>query len=424
MEQTLAHDYGLTADELTRPSPPRLVDRLELVRPTLVRLAVFLGLLGAIGLLHFLMLSNTRRRHETAVLEAMGFVRSQTVAVVVWQAFRSARSARSACSSARPSASSSDDRPGSSRSTIWESSTPQRSRGSSACSLAQWLSSERRRSVSSPDGGRCVAVRRSRYAASDPTNGHSTRGDSVAVTAGESGERGSRLPRAEPASAVHRSQFPAGLFFLRLHHHLPVEVSVARWNVGASAPRTTRRGWRAGTRRTAEQRPADQGPRSLEARCGPFDDRPMSDGTPSPARPARVFALVIGALLALPALGAPGGGAGLDLGDASGCDADGHFETDLDRIESGEPWWAGTLARVAGRRPRSPAQDRPDRTCRPDHRSRGHRRGGHQRGDLDPMRVLVTAASRYGATEEIARTIAERLAQLTGPSATTGVPRS
>lgn len=81
----LADDYGLTPDELNYASPPALVERLELVRPTLVALAVFLGVLGVIGLVHFLMLSTTRRRHESAVLGAIGLV-VQRVAVVVWQA--------------------------------------------------------------------------------------------------------------------------------------------------------------------------------------------------------------------------------------------------------------------------------------------------------------------------------------------------
>jgi hypothetical protein len=86
VEAVLADDYGLSPDQLTYASPPALVTRLDLVRPTLVALAVFLGALGVIGMVHFLMLSNARRRHEAAVLEAIGFVRTQTIAVVVWQA--------------------------------------------------------------------------------------------------------------------------------------------------------------------------------------------------------------------------------------------------------------------------------------------------------------------------------------------------
>jgi hypothetical protein len=86
VERILADDYGLSPDELTSASPPLLVQRLNLVRPTLVALAVFLGVLSVIGLLHFLILSTTRRRHESAVLKAIGFIRAQGVAVVGWQA--------------------------------------------------------------------------------------------------------------------------------------------------------------------------------------------------------------------------------------------------------------------------------------------------------------------------------------------------
>ena len=86
VERILADDYGLARDELTSPSPPPLVARLDLVRPTLLALAAFLGILGVVGLLHFLMLSTGRRRHEAAVLEAIGFVRAQRIAIVLWQA--------------------------------------------------------------------------------------------------------------------------------------------------------------------------------------------------------------------------------------------------------------------------------------------------------------------------------------------------
>jgi hypothetical protein len=86
VERILADDYGLSPDELTNATPPSLVTRLDLVRPTLVALAVLLAVLGAIGLLHFLMLSTTRRRQESAVLEAIGFIRAQRIAIVLWQA--------------------------------------------------------------------------------------------------------------------------------------------------------------------------------------------------------------------------------------------------------------------------------------------------------------------------------------------------
>lgn len=86
VETTLATDYGLLSDQLTVAEPPELLSQLERVRPTLIALAVFLGLLGVIGLVHFLLLSAGRRRLDSAVLRALGFVRAQTVAVAVWQA--------------------------------------------------------------------------------------------------------------------------------------------------------------------------------------------------------------------------------------------------------------------------------------------------------------------------------------------------
>ena len=58
---------------------------MQRVRPTLLALAGFLGVLGAIGLVHFVLLSASRGRREIAVLEAIGFVGRQTRSVVIWQ---------------------------------------------------------------------------------------------------------------------------------------------------------------------------------------------------------------------------------------------------------------------------------------------------------------------------------------------------
>ncbi len=60
----------------------------------------------------------------------------------------------------------------------------------------------------------------------------------------------------------------------------------------------------------------------------------MANETPRAAQPTRVFALVVGCLLLLPALGALAGGVGLGLGYAFGRDDEGFFEVDLDRVES------------------------------------------------------------------------------------------
>ncbi len=86
VEAALSTEYGLRAEQLTAAEPPELLSQLARVRPTLIALAGFLGLLGVIGLMHFLLLSARRSRRDSAVLRALGFVPSQTVAVAVWQA--------------------------------------------------------------------------------------------------------------------------------------------------------------------------------------------------------------------------------------------------------------------------------------------------------------------------------------------------
>jgi ABC-type lipoprotein release transport system permease subunit len=50
-----------------------------------VALALFLATLGTLGLVHFLALSTRRRRSDFAVMQAMGFVKRQVGASVVWQ---------------------------------------------------------------------------------------------------------------------------------------------------------------------------------------------------------------------------------------------------------------------------------------------------------------------------------------------------
>jgi ABC-type lipoprotein release transport system permease subunit len=56
------------------------------LRGLLVVLAGFLGLIAAVGTLHYLALSVRRTRVPTAVLQALGFVRGQVRSVVSWQA--------------------------------------------------------------------------------------------------------------------------------------------------------------------------------------------------------------------------------------------------------------------------------------------------------------------------------------------------
>jgi hypothetical protein len=87
VEAALAADFPFDFDDPdAHPAPPRLLSQLEHVRPTLFALAVFLGFLGAVGLVHFLFLSVNRRQHDTAALKAMGLVGRQASSVVTWQA--------------------------------------------------------------------------------------------------------------------------------------------------------------------------------------------------------------------------------------------------------------------------------------------------------------------------------------------------
>ena len=87
LESALETDYELFfSPEDAYPVVPQSLSQMERVRSTLFVLAAFLGLVGMIGLVHFMLLSAGQRRHDTAVLEALGFVRRQTQVVVAAQA--------------------------------------------------------------------------------------------------------------------------------------------------------------------------------------------------------------------------------------------------------------------------------------------------------------------------------------------------
>ena len=86
LDVSITSDYSFEFSGGDYPVAPDAVRQLERVRPTLVALGGFLGILGVVGLAHFLLQSTNRGRHDTAVLRAMGFVRRQTLAVVVWRA--------------------------------------------------------------------------------------------------------------------------------------------------------------------------------------------------------------------------------------------------------------------------------------------------------------------------------------------------
>lgn len=86
LERSLEERFTVEFTAYSRPSPPERLVQLDRMRPTLVAVAVFLGALGVIGLMHYLALSSRRRRGELAVLRALGFVRSQVRASLSWQA--------------------------------------------------------------------------------------------------------------------------------------------------------------------------------------------------------------------------------------------------------------------------------------------------------------------------------------------------
>jgi predicted lysophospholipase L1 biosynthesis ABC-type transport system permease subunit len=67
-------------------SPPQDVVLLRNVRTLPRVLAAFLGLLGVAALGHALVTSVRRRRHDLAVLRAMGFRPAQNAATIAWQA--------------------------------------------------------------------------------------------------------------------------------------------------------------------------------------------------------------------------------------------------------------------------------------------------------------------------------------------------
>jgi ABC-type lipoprotein release transport system permease subunit len=80
----LDHPIEITAYSFARP-PDDLV-QLGRMRPSLIALAIFLGALGAVGLIHYLVLSARRRGRQIAVLRALGFVRGQVCESVSTQA--------------------------------------------------------------------------------------------------------------------------------------------------------------------------------------------------------------------------------------------------------------------------------------------------------------------------------------------------
>ena len=86
LEPRLEADYGVTFTPYSRPDPPGRLLQLDLMGGLLRGLAAFLIGLGVVGLVHFLGVSARRRRHDFAVLRALGFVRRDLSLTMSWQA--------------------------------------------------------------------------------------------------------------------------------------------------------------------------------------------------------------------------------------------------------------------------------------------------------------------------------------------------
>jgi hypothetical protein len=81
--RTLAAQTGA---EVFPPRPPPDVSNLELVEAVPWALAAFLGALAVTALVHVLVTTVGRRRHDLAVLRTLGFVDSQISSMLAWQA--------------------------------------------------------------------------------------------------------------------------------------------------------------------------------------------------------------------------------------------------------------------------------------------------------------------------------------------------
>jgi hypothetical protein len=82
----LGQDHEIEISAYAFAEPPNALVQLGRMRSSLIALAVFLGGLGVLGLIHYLVLSSRRRRQHLAVLRALGFVRSQVCGSTMTQA--------------------------------------------------------------------------------------------------------------------------------------------------------------------------------------------------------------------------------------------------------------------------------------------------------------------------------------------------
>ncbi len=85
LEAALTDEYGLEFNIFTEANVPGSIRNLGEARNVAVALAVFFAVLGAIGLVHALVLSTRRRRGELAVLRAMGLRPTQVQRVITTQ---------------------------------------------------------------------------------------------------------------------------------------------------------------------------------------------------------------------------------------------------------------------------------------------------------------------------------------------------
>jgi hypothetical protein len=82
----LAAEYPIEISPYAFTEPPDQLVQLGRMRTSLLALAVFLGTLGTVGLIHYLVLSARRRRSQIAVLRTLGFVRTQVCGSAAAQA--------------------------------------------------------------------------------------------------------------------------------------------------------------------------------------------------------------------------------------------------------------------------------------------------------------------------------------------------
>ncbi len=86
LEADLARDYGFKFSSYSRPQPPAAISNLSVAADIARALGWFFAALGALGLLHTLVVSSTRRSAHLAILRSLGFERAQVRLAVLVQA--------------------------------------------------------------------------------------------------------------------------------------------------------------------------------------------------------------------------------------------------------------------------------------------------------------------------------------------------